>query len=816
MDDTFEKLGAFYLGRTVDPATGARAEAPFLYDSRDLTTHGVIVGMTGSGKTGLALGVLEEAAMDRIPVIAIDPKGDLGNALLTFPDLAASDFRPWINEDTARQRGEDPEAFAAGQAELWRNGLASWGQDGSRIRRLREHADFAVYTPGSAAGRQVSVLRSFAPPGAELADDPDALRDRLQTTVTSLLALLGIQADPVRSREHNLLSAILSDAWAHGRTLELGQLIEAIQRPPITRVGVMELESFYPAKDRFELALRLNGVLASPSFAAWMEGEPLDIDGLLYTTEGRPRVSIFSIAHLGDDERMFFVSMLLNEILSWMRGQSGTSSLRALVYMDEIFGFFPPTANPPSKPPMLTLLKQARAYGVGILLATQNPVDLDYKGLGNTGSWFIGRLQTERDKSRILDALQGAAAGEQAPSRQDLDRLVSGLGNRVFLLHNVHDSAPTLFETRWVMSYLAGPMTLSQIRRLKGDADQAPRGEGERAPVPASTGLSSAPPGIADAPASMPSAPTVIRPVLPAGIREFYLAPFRSGSELRYRPALLVAANVAYRNARAGIDESRSVQVVLPFAAGPIAVDWARAETLELDLEHLDAEPIAGIAFAELPPEASQPRSYDRWGREAARWIQAEMPLTLLESATPKAISRPDESEAAFRLRLADLCRENRDARLDAVRQRYEPRLRTLQERERRALQQADRRAGMAQQRAIDAALNVGQGLLGAFLGRKTPPSRVTGSIRAAGRAMETRSEVARAAETVESVRAEIARMDEEFQEELRRIEADTAADGPLSEVQVRPTLTGITVRLSALAWLPEDAAADAGMALWR
>ncbi|MFU8773692.1 MAG: ATP-binding protein, partial [Anaerolineales bacterium] len=466
MEHTYEKLGIFYIGKEVDPGSGERTDDLILYDSKDLTTHGVIIGMTGSGKTGLGIGILEEAAMDRIPVIAIDPKGDLTNLLLTFPNLAPADFLPWVNKDVASQQGMDLESFSVQQADLWRKGLAEWHQDGERIRRLREHAEFSIYTPGSSAGLPVSVLNSFDAPARQIVDDLDAFRERIQSMVTGLLGLLGIDADPIRSREHILLSSILDHAWRKGQNLDLGALIQAIQQPPFSRLGVMELESIYPSKDRFALAMQLNGLLASPGFQGWMDGDPLDIGAMLYTPSGKPRLSIFSIAHLSDAERMFFVTILLSAVLGWMRTQPGTSSLRALIYMDEVFGFFPPVANPPSKTPMLTLLKQARAFGVGMLLATQNPVDLDYKGLGNTGTWFIGRLQTERDKARVLEALEGAMVGSNLIPRADLDRLISGLGKRVFLMHNVHRAAPTLFTTRWVMSYMAGPLTQIQIRDL--------------------------------------------------------------------------------------------------------------------------------------------------------------------------------------------------------------------------------------------------------------------------------------------------------------------------------------------------------------
>ena len=465
----FEKLGAFYLGRSYDLEAGTRRDDLVLYDSKDLVTHGVCVGMTGSGKTGLCLSILEEAAIDGVPVLAIDPKGDLGNLLLTFPNLAPEDFRPWVNEDDARRKGVTADEFAADQAATWKHGLAEWGQDGARIARLRAAADFAIYTPGSSAGLPISILRSLDAPPQALLDDRESFADRVGTTATSLLTLAGIDAEPNRSREHTLLTAILNAAWAAGRSLDLAGLIQQIQTPPVQRIGVLELESFFPAKDRFGLATAFNNLLAAPGFSAWLEGEPLAIDRLLHTPEGKPRVAVVSIAHLGDRERMFFVSLLLNELLAWMRAQPGTTSLRALFYMDEVFGFFPPVANPPSKTPLLTLLKQGRAFGLGCLLATQNPVDLDYKGLANCGTWWLGRLQTDRDKARVLDGLEGAmASGGGAFDRAYFDRALSGLSSRVFVMNNVHEDAPAVLESRWAMSYLRGPLTRDQIKTLMG------------------------------------------------------------------------------------------------------------------------------------------------------------------------------------------------------------------------------------------------------------------------------------------------------------------------------------------------------------
>jgi len=502
--------------------------------------------------------------------------------------------------------------------------------------------------------------------------------------------------------------------------------------------------------------------------------------------------------------------MLLNEILSWMRGQSGTASLRALVYMDEIFGFFPPSANPPSKAPMLTLLKQARAYGVGMLLATQNPVDLDYKGLGNTGSWFIGRLQTERDKLRIMDALQGAAAGDSSLSRSELDRLISGLGQRVFLMHNVNDDAPTLFETRWVMSYLAGPMTLQQLRQLQDRQTAVAQTGDEGANEPAAD-ASTASKETAETPESLPAASQ--RPILPAGIDEHFVVPRRGGTGLRYRAALGAFIDVAYRSSRHGVDETRPLRLVVPMSAGPVALDWERAALIDVEPDELDTVPRDAAGFEPLPADATQARSFTAWGRDAQRWIQANVPLTLYECKSLKAVSHPGESESAFRMRLADLRREARDAEVERIHKRYQPRFATLQERERRALQAVEKRAAAAQQRTLDAAVSVGGGLLAALFGRKSVATRAGSVIRSAGRVMQQRQEVSQATETVEAVRQQIAQLEEELKAEVRKVESVSGEREPLTEVAIRPTLTAMSVRLVTLLWLPEDAN---GQPRWR
>ncbi|HTI50066.1 MAG TPA: ATP-binding protein, partial [Planctomycetaceae bacterium] len=656
----FEKLGLFYLGREYDVAAGKRRDGLVLYDSRDLVTHAVCVGMTGSGKTGLCLSLIEEAAIDGVPVIAIDPKGDLGNLLLTFPSLAASDFRRWIDEDEARRAGLAPDAFAAKQAELWQQGLADWGEDGARIDRLRKAADFSIYTPGSRAGLPVSLLQSFTAPPAAIRGDAELLGERAASTAISLLSLAGVDAPP-RSREHTLVSSVLSTAWTAGKNLDLPTVIEQIQSPPFQKVGVVDLEAFFPKKDRFDLAMRFNAVLAAPGFDQWFEGDPLDPARLLYTSDGRPRVAVFSIAHLGDSERMFFVSLLLNQVLGWMRTQTGTTSLRAIVYMDEIAGYFPPVANPPSKTPLLTLLKQGRAFGLGVVLATQNPVDLDYKGLSNIGTWFLGRLQTERDKARMLDGLEGASAGSF--DRGAVDRILSALQKRVFLLHNVHDDHLVTFETRWTLSYLRGPLSREQIRALMVDKVKP-----AATPQPKPDAVAPA-----AAPATASESASDRLPVLPPGIDQFFLPRPSSGSikPLLYSPVVLGAVRVGFSDAKLGVDEVRDLIYAASVGDGPLALDWARAERLDLGVESLARSPEQGSSFESLPSAAAQPKNYAVWEKSFKQWLTQNERIQLMRHRETGLTSRPGESEGDFKVRVQDAARASRDAAVDAVRQKY-------------------------------------------------------------------------------------------------------------------------------------------------
>jgi hypothetical protein len=808
----FEKLGVFYLGRTFDLQTRKPRPDLVLYDSRNLTTHAVCVGMTGSGKTGLCLAVLEEAVIDGIPVVAIDPKGDLSNLLLTFPSLAASDFAPWVNEDEARKAGLSPEDYAARQADLWRKGLAEWGQDGARIQRLRDAADFAIYTPGSNAGLAVSVLKAFSAPEPAIQGDAEALCERIGTTVTALLAMLGITADPVKSREHILIATILDTAWKQGQSLDLPALIQQIQSPPVTRIGVLDLDSFYPAKERFSLAMAINNLLASPGFDAWLQGEPLDLQALLHTGGGKPRVAIFSIAHLNDAERMFFVSLLLNQVVGWMRTLPGTSSLRALIYMDEIFGYFPPVANPPSKAPLLTLLKQARAFGVGIMLATQNPVDLDYKGLSNTGTWFIGRLQTERDKARVLEGLQGAAASTSSRfDRQKMEQTLSGLGNRIFLLHSVQDEAPEVFQVRWALCYLRGPLTRNQIKVLM-DGRRAAGPTPAVAPATDGTGpgsLAARSPAATPSPAGTKAAGQ--QPLLPPDVPQFFTALRGSrpaDSRLLYQPMIFGYGQVYFSDAKADVDRTQDVALLCDLAQDTAALNWEAAAAVELTDSDLEKVPTSGAIFAPLPPEAAKAKNYAAWKKGLADSLYRTQKLEIYKSPTLGDVSKAGESQRDFRVRLQQTAREERDLRAEKLRQKYAPKIAALEERIRRALQTVEKETQQARRSKFQTMLSFGTTMLGAFLGRKALSAgtlgKATTAARGVGRSMKDSQDVTRAQENVEALQRQQANLDSQFQSELQAL--DSKID-PLTEeletLAIRPKKTNISIRLVALVWMP-------------
>ncbi|MBP1604376.1 MAG: hypothetical protein H6Q09_1548, partial [Acidobacteria bacterium] len=768
-----------------------------LYDSRDLTTHAVCIGMTGSGKTGLCVSLLEEAALDGIPAIAIDPKGDIGNLLLTFPELRPEDFQPWVDAGEAARKGKSVEDFATATAETWRKGLADWNEDGERIRRLREATEVTIYTPGSEAGRPLSILRSFAAPDAATLGDATAMKERISSAVAGLLALLGIEADPLKSREHILLSAILDTAWRKGGSPDLAAMIQSVQKPPFDKVGVFDVESFYPAKERMELALRINGLLAAPGFDAWLRGEPLDVQSLLYTGAGRPRIAIISIAHLSDAERMFVVTLVANELVAWMRRQSGTTSLRALFYMDEVFGYFPPSAMPPSKLPLLTLMKQARAFGLGTVLATQNPVDLDYKGLGNAGTWFIGRLQTERDKDRVIEGLLGTGAGG-GMDRAALESLMSNLTQRTFLMRNVNDEAPVLFRTRWAMSYLRGPLTLNEIKRL------TPASVGGAGVTAAAKG---AVPGAEAAAAAAPSARAAsARPVLQAGVVERFLhAPRgRKAGAVIYQPHIGAKVRARFVDAKAGMDAWESWYYLAPIGAdGP---DWAAAEVLPDPGPEFDEGPADDAQFTEPPASALSSRSHKSWSAALEDHVYRNASLNVMSCPALKMVGAPGGTEGEFRARIALALREKRDDAVDTLRKKYESKIAALEDRARRADQKVDREKAQASSETMSSALSVGGSLLGALFGgrRSSALSKVSTAARRAGRVSKERADVTHAEADAQAFRDQIESLEKDLQAEIEALESEHDPHAVRVEtVPVRPRKGDITVTDLALVWRP-------------
>lgn len=787
-----DQLGSFYLGREHDLKSGETdAAKPLLYDSKHLTTHAVCVGMTGSGKTGLCLSLLEEASLDGIPAIAIDPKGDLGNLLLAFPKLEASDFRPWIETNEAARQQMTPDEFAASQAELWRKGLAKWDEGPERIEKFVNSVERVIYTPGSSAGIPITVLKSFHAPPPELVADGDAFREQISSATSGLLALLGIDADPVRSREHIFLSNVIERSWRDGRDLDLSQLIQQIQRPPFDKIGVVDLESFYPAKDRTQLAMSLNNLLASPSFASWLEGEPLDIAKMLYTPEGKPRLAIVSIAHLDDAQRMFLVTILLNEILAWIRMQPGTSSLRAILYMDEVFGYFPPSANPPSKRPMLTLLKQARAYGLGCVLATQNPVDLDYKGLSNAGTWFLGRLQTERDKARVIEGLEGASA--QAGSsfnRREMEAKLAALGSRVFLMNNVNDDEPTVFQTRWAMSYLRGPLTRDQIKVLMDPmrskfASGATTEQQDGAAAASAKAMSS-------------------RPILPAGIRESFLPivdRVPDGYTLEYRAGLLGNGKVHFTKAAEGIDQWRECHLLQPMRETPPDDIWDGAEVSH-ERFTLDGEPDGTAAFAALPSELAREKSYGVFRRQLSEHLYREATLKLMRCELVECSSKPDETKADFLKRLEPLAVAKREEERVRLEKQFTSKQAKLEEQITKAEARVSSQRWQFFARLGTMFWVIADTIL-SILGKGLPGRRR--SLDPAFRSVATgRGQQTTAQAKLDKLLEEKATLETEREKTLAELDGKFAVEKlPLEELVLKPRKMDIEVDNVSLVWLP-------------
>ncbi len=825
-----ETNGKFYLGRHVDPDTGKTTSTPLLYDPGDLTTHAVVVGMTGSGKTGLCIDLLEEAALNNVPALMIDPKGDITNALLHFPELRPQDFQPWVNADEARRDGKTVEQAAADAAALWQKGLAEWEITPERIRALQQAAHFAIYTPGSDAGIPVSILATLKAPAIPWSENREILLEKISGTVTALLGLVGMtDIDPVRSREHILLANIFENAWSQGRDLTLSELILQTQSPPFEKLGVFEVNTFFPEKDRFELAMLLNNIMAAPSFQTWIEGQPLDVGSLLYGPDGRPRHSVFYIAHLNDAERMFFVTLLFSAVETWMRTQTGTASLRALVYFDEIFGYLPPTANPPSKEPMLRMLKQARAFGVGLMLVTQNPVDVDYKALSNAGTWFIGKLQTDQDKQRLLDGLEGASAGLD---RGVYDRMISSLGKRVFLLHNVHEKRPVLFQTRWAMNYLTGPLTRVQIPALNqmagagvgglpaaGAPPPAPAG-GTPSPAAVSLGAGAAVQAAAagrEPEKEVPGSPT--RPAIPAGVQEHYLplsltlsqAARADGRELPagtrrvglvYRPVLLAQAEVRFLQRKYNLDyEMRRTAIVSePDRRG--AVRWDDYLTEPVETRALDRGPAPEANFAALDIPFSDAKIMRSMESDFQDWGYRTFEVNVWAHEVLKVFAGPETAEDAFRKLCLSAAREMMEAEVKKAADSFEKKIDALEKklaREERELSQDEAEFSQRKMEEMGTHLENVASLFG--LGSKR---RMTTSLSKRRMTEQAKADVEESEEAIEEYKKNIADLEAEAKEAIEEIsDRWEAVAEEITTIPVTPYKKDVLVELFGVGWFP-------------
>jgi hypothetical protein len=833
----------FYLGRIFEPASGQTSAQPLLYDPDDLTTHAVVVGMTGSGKTGLCIDLLEEAALQGLPALMIDPKGDITNLLLHFADLLPQDFQPWVNPDVARRLGQSPEQAAADAAASWREGLAAWDVPPERLQALQNAVHFAIYTPGSDAGIPVSILASLKAPPIPWEQNRELLREKITATVTALLGLVGLKdIDPVRSREHILLANIFEQSWSQNRDLDLSELILQAQNPPFDRLGVFDVNTFFPEKDRFDLAMLLNNILAAPAFHTWIEGQPLDISALLYHPDGRPRHCVFYIAHLSDGERMFFVTLLYSALEAWMRAQTGTPALRMLLYFDEIFGFLPPLGNPPAKQPMLRMLKQARAFGVGQVLVTQNPVDVDYKALSNAGTWFIGKLQTDQDKQRLLDGLQGATSG--ALDRGEYDRLISSLGQRIFLLHNVHNPRPLLFQTRWAMNYLAGPLTRAQIpdlNRLVGavsDSDQPASSPDtslpdKAQPVVADPQQPVATPPVEDTrpvPVRAPTIPvspapttkpigTTTRPAVPGGVSEYFLPNNLTLSQafqitgrsipqqahrqgLVYRPELLAQCVVRYTNRKYRLDASlkRAARVIQLDRHG--VMRWEDYQSAPLDSSQLETQPALEARFAALPSAFNEAKLLRALQSDFQNWVYRTSQVSVRANPSLDIFAGPEVSPGEFRRMCADAARQQRDQEVGKSADSYDRRIAALKERLAREQRELAQDETELSQRRMEELGTHAENFLSIFNRRRS--RRLSTSLTRRRLTEQAKADVDESLEAIDDYKNQIDALDQEKAQAIKEINDRWAqAANRVEEISVTPYKKDVILDLFGVAWMP-------------
>jgi len=778
----------FYLGKIFDLKKNAITNDPLIYDPPDLTTHAIVTGMTGSGKTGLCVGLLEEAALQGIPAIVVDPKGDLTNLVLSFPNLTSEDFEPWIDATSARREKKTVPEIAEKTASVWKKGLKDWGLGSKEIQNLKDAVDRTIYTPGSTTGMPVNILASFEAPNIEWGKNEEALREKISSTVTALLTLIGLKnIDPLRSREHILLANIIEHHWQEGKSLNLMDLIRQTQAPPFDQLGAFSLNDFFPKKDRSELAMLLNNFLASPSFQSWIEGQPLNIEQMLYTPNGKPRHTVFYLAHLDDAERMFFVTLLYAAVETWMRKQRGTGDLRALVYFDEIHGYLPPVSNPPSKPLIIRLLKTARAFGVGLVLTTQNPVDVDYKALSNAGTWMIGRLQTDQDKQRLLDGLESAAGGVK---RGEYDRLISALGKRVFLYHNVHEKKPSIFHTRWVMNYLAGPLTISQIPDLNTLAGAQPF-------LPDASSISNKEAKTTRSRSAEKHMSS--KPSLPGTIQEYFFPIKNKTKKPIYTPALIAVAEVRYLRQRPPIEHSRIISSVAenPRETGQI---WEDTLLPDLETDNLLTRPQAGAKFTAIPEFMKNSSWWSKQEKEFEHWIYETDTVSIRSSKKLGISAGPKMSESEFRAECQKAASEKISEATKKLEARYKSKQTTLENKiERQELKISKYKKDLAS-RSLDTALKVGESLL--KLASKRKLTGISSSSTKARMAADARSRLKEAEKVMENYQEDLTAITEDLNsEKLELQEKWNNVVDDITEVKISPTKQNIRISHIGIIW---------------
>ena len=818
-------MADFLLGGQIDAAKHERTNSLTTISSGDFTTHGVIVGMTGSGKTGLGIVLVEEALSAGVPALLIDPKGDLTNLCLTFPQLAPTDFQPWVNEGDASKAGQSVPDFAAAQAKAWTDGLAAWGIASDRIAALRNDVTFTIYTPGSSAGIALNIVGSLQAPAD--VSDAEVVGDEIEGFVSGLLSLVDIDADPLSSREHILLSNLILNEWTAGRSLDLPTLVGMIQQPPIRKLGVFELDQFFPPKDRMAFAIRLNGLLASPSFGAWITGPPLDIGSMLKTTDGKPRCAIVTTAHLTDQERQFVTTLILSKLVTWMRKQSGTTDLRALLNMDEVAGSLPPTAMPPTKKPIMTLMKQARAFGVGVVLSTQNPVDVDYKALSNAGTWMIGRLQTDQDKQRLLD---GMSAASGAVDVDEIGSTIAGLAKREFVLRRAGKDHPEAFTTRWAMSYLRGPLTRDQIALLMADqkteiAVAVPKPEnaspatsaGEASPAASSGSEVAAGPSSISGPQLAHDEITLL-PEVAAGVAVRWAdvaSPWLAtvGGDprgARYEAAVVARVALRYDDDKADLVHDEEYEAVLFPLADP--VDATRSIGVDYDDRDLRLDAPNPCVYR-LPNAPVKDKTF--WTRVERDLIDAlvrSRTVDLQSNRDLKMFGRPGESADDFTTRCLTAANDLADKETAALRSKYADKVTRLQTQIQGAEDRAEVLDTERKGRRSEEMLSTAGSILGGLLGGRRSRGGMLGSILgkaggAAGRRTRTAAAGDRldAAENkLEGLHRQLEDLESELTQEVTDIDAKWMATAKnISTLQVGLERTDVKVTQLALVWIP-------------